>query len=181
MILYVLGIVLLLTGCESSVESTKKEELTCDVFKCIELIDHSDKVEDINLKIGLIGKKNEYVDNSYEWNLSNDVKLRVIYDADGVTKTELVFDNKILYDESLNTKLLKKYLYDWGEKYKKYDDSVSALGKNGTIIFKRFKKYIDKVDIDTEYLWIKNDKCFISANYNLDNELNSVEINVGNC
>ena len=143
-LLIALIIIIFITGCNNKNEAQKEEKIKCDVFKCIELVDYTDKVETINDTIGITGKKNEYVNNAYEWDLSNDVKLRATYGADGITSLELIFDKSLLNDENIDTSSFKRLdntaIWEklFGEGHSGYKNAVAILGKDGTIISKRF-------------------------------------------
>lgn len=184
-LLIALMIIICITGCNDKKEAQKEEKIKCDVFKCIELVDYTDKVETINDKIGIAGKKNEYVNNSYEWNLSSDVKLRATYGADGITALELIFNRSLLNDETIDTSSLKKLdntaIWEklFGEGHGGYKNAVAILGKDGTIISKRFIIFDGTMDTITDYLWRKSDKCYIRGSYDQNDHVSSTEIMAG--
>ena len=183
-LLIVFMLIICITGCNGKNE-VQKEKLKCDVFKCIELIDYTDKVESINDKIGITSKKNEYVNNSYEWDLSSDVKLRATYGADGITTLELIFDKSRLNDETINTSSFKNLDSDaiwnklFGEGHSGYKNAVAVLGKEGTIISRKYMNFNGTMTITTDYLWIKNDKCYIRGSYDQDDHWAGSEIMAG--
>lgn len=173
-ILFVVMLSFTLIGCEKEKkeDNSKKENnneigvLKCDVFECINKLSVEDDVDSINEKLGITGTKNKYVDNAYEWNLTNEVKLRATYNADGISLLEVLFDRLLVRDDTFNASLLKD-----NSSWKGYDDLALLLGNGGTIVSRKFSKSFDEKYSITDYIWIKNKECyFIAGFYNVDNQ-----------
>ena len=92
----------LITGCGGT-----KSKGNCDLFKCMEKIDTSGTIEDINKVIGFEGtvtgtseKGDSYAWTSYRWDLTEDEAVEVKY----YTESKLMYVEAIYSRDSLKNK-----------------------------------------------------------------------------
>ena len=164
-VLFVVLLSFTIIGCEKEKEenNTEKENnneigvLKCDVFECINKLNVEDDVDSINEKLGIKSTKNKYVDNAYEWDLNDEVKLRATYNADGISLLEVLFDRMLVKDDGVNASLLKEVF----DSARNYDDAISLLGKGGTIISRKFLNDFGEKYSETNYIWVRNEECYL--------------------
>lgn len=140
----------LATGCTEQKEKwntlDKKEETKgkCKVEECLNSIEVTNTVEEINNIIGFEGKKKDENSNKYYWDFSNTTKIEVSIGSSGNTITATIDRNKIAnkkvdfskYDEI-------KALLDSGTSLT-YDEFVEKVGGvQGTLVSKSsgYKRY----------------------------------------
>lgn len=127
-------------------ENDKKEETKgkCKIEECLNSIEITNTVEDINSIIGFEGEKKDENSNKYYWNFSDTTKIEVSIGSSGNTITATIDRNKIAnkkvdfsrYDEI-------KALLDSGTSLT-YDEFVEKIGGvQGTLVSKSssFKRY----------------------------------------
>ncbi len=178
--LYILGLIILLTftGCSINISNTtddnsnsntsnttvsKKSKGNCTLFECMELIEPSNTVEEINEIIGITGELTNEQYNEYSWKLSdNETLISTYYSSDkGTIKAE--FDKSEIKNSKVNitnvdelkTKVNSGITYD--------DFKTYMGGEEGTLI--------EKSTISNKYIWVDNNENYINATFSLNTGL----------
>lgn len=158
-IVLLLSITLLVTGCSSSKKEVKKEKSKgkCKITECINLIGINDNLEKVNEIIGFEGKEKK---GTYIWKLTSTDKIEIEFNNTNTIRI------KLLDDSIKNNKTSFK-------KYYKIEKDLKD-GKTITIedLNKDFKSkgvLIEKTDIKEVYRWVDKNDSYLEAVINSTN------------
>jgi hypothetical protein len=159
-------LVLGLTGCGSSdAPSTgEKSKGKCDVFECMEKLEPSQSLEEMNKIIGFEGElQRETSDYKvYDWNLSENTSISVQFMLKSNTST--------ISANYLTTMAPQK------SDFSKWDEIKSKLNKKETITYDEFVKLVggvqgtikQKTKTSTSYSWYNADGGYLTAYFSTD-------------
>lgn len=152
-----LGVVLLLTGCNSTKKETKKEESKgkCKIKECINLIGLKDNLEKVNEIIGFDGKKSK--NNTYTWKLNSNEKVEVVFDNTNTIKIKII-------DESIKSKKTSFNSYEKVEKQLKDGEKLTIEDLNKA--FKAKGVLIEKTSTEEIYKWVDKEDSYLEATIN---------------
>lgn len=158
-IIICLGVLLLLTGCNSTKNTIKKEKSKgkCKITECINLIGIKDNLEKVNEIVGFEGTKK---DNTYIWKLTSTDKIEIVF---GDTNTIKI---KVL-DESIMNKKTSFKKYDELEKKLKDGEKITIDDLNKE--FKSKGVLIEKTSTKEIYKWVDKEESYLEATINATN------------
>ena len=158
-IILCLGIILLLTGCNSTKKVVKKEKSKgkCKITECINLIGLKDNLEKVNEVVGFEGKGK---DNTYSWKLTSTDKIEIVF---GDTNSIKI---KVLDDDIKNKKTSFKK-YDELEKKLKDGEKITIEDLNKS--FKSDGVLIEKTSTEEIYKWVDKEDSYLEAYINATN------------
>ena len=154
-----LGVILLLTGCNSTKKETKKEKSKgkCKITECITQIGLKDNLEKANEIIGFEGTNK---DDTYSWKLSSTEKVEIVFGDTNSIKIKVL-------DESLKNKKTSFKKYDSLEKKLKDGEKITIDYLNKE--FKTKGVLIEKTSTKEIYKWVDKEESYIEATINTTN------------
>lgn len=158
----------LVTGCfnqkesnnsNSSSSSNEKLKGNCVATECINLIEPTNTVEEINKIIGLDGELQDENNNKYYWKLSEDSGIEVTYSSSDNGSISVDIDKKTLANKKVDFSNYDeiKSLLSSGQSLT-YDEFVSKVGNvQGTLI--------GKSSYSKKYVWVNSDGGYLNASF----------------
>lgn len=169
-ILLVGVLVMGLTGCGNSAKENNKSDSSsatkgnCDVFKCLEKLNSSMTVEEMNKVIGFEGKlvSDEETYKTYSWDLTDDTSIRSQFMLKYNTAT--ISAN---YPSSMVTKKAD---------FSKWNEIQAKLKSKEKLSYKEFVKLVggvegtikQKTDTQTTYSWYNSKGGYLSGYFDKD-------------
>ena len=162
-IIFGLLIVLTLNGCAIVDNDNYNDDIrnslgNCDVFECIELIDSSNTVEEINEIIGIKGELIDEKYNIYYWELSKNTGIEVAYYSSDNGTISCDYEYEMLKNEDVTFTAFEELQ----EKVRDgiyYDDFIKYIGNvEGTIT--------EKNSYSTKYTWVSKDGKYLTGTFN---------------
>ena len=158
-ILLFVSLIILLTGCNSTKKTVKKEvsKGKCKITECINLIGLKDNLEKVNEIIGFEGTKK---DDTYSWKLTSKEKVEVVFGDTNTIKIKLL-------DESIMNKKTSFKKHESIEKKIKDGEKITIDDLNKE--FKTKGVLIEKTSIKEVYKWVDRDESYLEATINTVN------------
>lgn len=170
---FFLGIAaLLVTGCDANKQNKKQEQQSveekpkgnCTVFECINQIEITDNLEKINTTIGFEGKeiKSDTGWKKYEWKISSDENVEVIFYETGKNDIKINFRNDTIKSKKVDFSgfdEMKKQITDGTEI--KYNQIKESFKTDGTLVEKNNSTNI--------YRWVSEDDGYLNVSFSTIN------------
>lgn len=161
--IFLIIFLILITGCSSNVNNDLNSLLTskgkCSAFECINNIEPTNTVEEINNIIGIIGQLTDEKYNKYYWELSDDSGIEVTYYSGDTGTISVDFDNEVLKNEKVD--------------FSKYDEIKSQLDSGQSLTYDEFVTkvggvqgiLIEKSEYNKVFIWVANDDSYLKATF----------------
>ena len=158
-IIICLGVLLLLTGCNSTKNTIKKEKSKgkCKITECINSIGIKDNLEKVNEVVGFEGTKK---DDAYIWKLTSTDKIEIVFGDTNIIKIKVL-------DESIMNKKTSFKKYDELEKKLKDGEKITIDDLNKE--FKSKGVLIEKTSTEEIYKWVDKEESYLEATINTTN------------